>query len=129
MYYCKNCTGEFITAETVTETHGLPTPPYEEMLHCPLCGSNDYYEKTVKHCHCCGAKIIGGEGEYCSSTCRNKGERMWSEQIDKNRKMYVSEINKALREVEAYNEENRTNYSYGQFVAIVRPDMKRGRKH
>lgn len=44
MYICESCEGEFEEAETVIETHGLDTPPYEKIAVCPYCGADDFKE-------------------------------------------------------------------------------------
>lgn len=48
MYKC-NCCGEiFEKPETVTETHGLDTPPYETWLACPRCGDYDFAQAIYR---------------------------------------------------------------------------------
>ena len=46
MFKCDDC-GAFFTydeLEEVTETHGLPCPPYEKISVCPHCKSTNYDE-------------------------------------------------------------------------------------
>ncbi len=37
MYKCNECNAEFEKPLTVTEQHGLDTPPYEKLEACPRC--------------------------------------------------------------------------------------------
>lgn len=44
MYKCNECGYEFEYPEIQIETHGLDTPPYEEIRVCPYCGDNNIDE-------------------------------------------------------------------------------------
>lgn len=117
MYYCNNCSLKFDTPKKITETHSLHSPPYDYFYVCPLCNSSSFYEKKVTHCRCCGAKLKTEGTEYCSDTCRKKGEKYWLKQKLRNEAELESPINKIIRELNLYNKANNTNLSYGQYVA------------
>lgn len=118
MYYCKACGGKFETPQKIYETHGFFTPPYEEIYICPFCNSTAFKKITHTHCRCCGARLIDTSKEYCSESCKNKGERLWKKQIEKFKSQLDSPINRIIREMDEFNKTNDTNYSYGQFVAL-----------
>ncbi len=125
MFYCLNCGGEFEKADTIYHTHSLINPPFEPQDVCPYCKSDNIKTKETKHCRCCGAKITDGEKEYCSSACKKRGEELWRREANRRIASRNSPINKILRELNEYNKENNTKYSYGQYVAIIRPTLKR----
>ena len=54
MFKCSKCGHLFESGEekVIYETHGLPNPPYEERMVCPVCESTDYDE--VSRCVKCG---------------------------------------------------------------------------
>jgi hypothetical protein len=120
MYICLKCGSEFKTPIKLTETHSLPNPPYESLYVCPNCKSSDYEEKKVKHCHCCGAKILNGDSDYCSDACKIKGEKLWLKEAARKNLLTSSPIYCLVREADEYNKANKTNYSYGQYVAFVK---------
>ena len=128
MYYCSACGCEFETADLFTETHGLESPPFEERRCCPLCGSGEIKPQAVSYCRCCGAKLASGEKEYCSTSCRKRGEEMRRREMKKKRLIFFSPIFETVREVDEYNRKNRTDYSYGQYVTLIKPHLKRGGK-
>ena len=128
MYYCSACGCEFETADLFTETHGLESPPFEERRCCPLCGSGEIKPQAVSYCRCCGAKLASGEKEYCSPSCRKRGEEMRRREMKKKRLIFFSPIFETVREVDEYNRKNRTDYSYGQYVTLIKPHLKRGGK-
>lgn len=128
MFYCLNCESEFEKAASFKESHGLSSPPYEEISCCPNCGSESIHEKWHKYCLNCGKTLYESNSFFCSEACRKRGKEIWSKELSDRRKRRNSEINKILKELREYNALHKTNYSYGQFVAIIRPDKKRGRK-
>ncbi|MEE1240092.1 MAG: hypothetical protein UHO61_09255 [Acutalibacteraceae bacterium] len=128
MYYCLNCGFEFENAEIFTETHGLTFPPFEERLCCPFCASGNIKTKDISYCRCCGARLGHSEKEYCSPSCRKRGEEMRRREIKKKKLIFSSSLFKTVREVDEYNKNNHTDYSYGQYVTLVKPYLKRGRK-
>lgn len=128
MYYCYECGCEFETAAVFTETHGFERPPFEEGRCCPFCGSGNIKEKTAFYCRCCGARLREGEKGYCSSSCRKKGEEMRRREIKNKRLVFSSPLFETVREVDEYNRNNHTDYSYGQYVTLVKPLLKRGRR-
>ncbi len=52
IYKCNECGRLFDTPNHYFETHGLDTPPYEEIFACPYCDSFSYEETDV--CDVCG---------------------------------------------------------------------------
>lgn len=119
MYYCKECGREFEAPQRIYEMHGQSYTPYETLYICPFCRSTEFSKKESTHCRMCGARLKNGAKEYCSEACKIKGEKLWLKQSIKNRMMLESPINKILREKNAYNFKNGTNYSYGQYVALI----------
>ena len=128
MYYCLDCGGRFETAAVFNETHGLTSPPFEEVRCCPLCGGLKIEEEKVCYCRCCGAKLARGEKGYCSPSCRKKGEEMRRRELKKRGAMLSSPLFQIVREVDEYNAKNHTDLSYGQYVTLIKPCRKRGGK-
>lgn len=126
MYYCMKCGCEFAKADVICETHGLLSPPFEKRQCCPLCGSGDINSETASYCRCCGAKLGTGEKEYCSPSCRKRGEEMRRREIKKKKLIFSSPLFQIVKEVDEYNAKNHTDYSYGQYVTLVKPHLKRG---
>ncbi len=125
MYYCSNCAREFLEPQRVYETHSLPCPPYEERLVCPFCQSLNFNEKISQHCRCCGVKLKENEREYCSEKCLFIGEKLWAKQRKRLKIAYECSINQKIREIESYNKSHKTNYSYGQYVALIEGRRKK----
>lgn len=126
MYYCPECGLEFSAPKKDFETHGYNSPPFESIYCCPNCNGTSFYEKITTHCRCCGAKIGNNKKDYCSDVCEKKGEKLWMREI-KRRKMHLTHpLFSMVREVNLYNSENGTNYSYGQYIALIKP--KRSKK-
>lgn len=126
MFYCPDCGCEFETAEAIFETHLFSDPPFEKSLVCPCCKGKNIYIKTINHCRCCGRKTKDG-AEYCSKECEINGKKLWAKDRKRRGLNVKNPINLLVREVELYNKENGTKYSYGQYVAVIRPKI-RGRK-
>lgn len=126
MYYCMKCGCEFEKADVICETHGLLSPPFEKRRCCPLCGSGDINSETASYCRCCGAKLGTGEKEYCSPSCRKRGEEMRRREIKKKKLIFSSPLFQIVKEVDEYNAKNHTDYSYGQYVTLIKPHLKRG---
>lgn len=128
MYYCTECGCEFEAAKSYTETHSLCSPPYEERRCCPFCGGSSIHVKAVSYCRCCGAKLGSEEKEYCSPSCRKRGETMRRRELNRKRLIYSSPLFQTVREVDEYNKRNHTDYSYGQYVTLIKPQLNRRRK-
>lgn len=128
MYYCFDCGCEFETAAVFCETHGLASPPFEEVRCCPLCGSGNIKEKAVSYCRCCGARLGNSERVYCSPSCRKRGEEMRRREMKRQRLIFSSPLFQTVREVDEYNRKNGTDYSYGQYVTLIKPRLKKGRR-
>ena len=119
MYICYDCSGEFETPENLVEKHLLDAPPYEVSYVCPFCNSSNFKVKSHSHCCCCGAKLPNTDSEFCSNECRNKGIKLWKNEFKRRKQLLINPINVIIRELENYNKEHNTNYSYGQYVAII----------
>ncbi len=119
MYYCQDCKKEFKKLKKLIETHGHTFPPYEEFYLCPHCNSSRVKKLPTRHCACCGAKM-SGQGEYCSTQCKTKGEYLWAKERRIKEYWQTHPLYEAVREVEKYNKENGKNLSYGQYFAGVR---------
>lgn len=119
MFYCKECGFEFEKPIKQYESHRLSYPPYERQYLCPNCKGTSISQKTVTHCRCCGAKIKENGSTYCSKECKIKGEKLWKKEIEKKQLQLSNPINILVREIEEYNKRNKTNYSYGQYIAYV----------
>lgn len=120
MYYCAECGSKFDKTKIIYEKHNLSNPPYEKIICCPLCGSNQVEEKNVSHCRCCGIKLKNQDNEYCSRECEQKGKKLWRLQNKKLRTQKSHPINIILRELEEYNKRNNLSLSYGQYIAYVK---------
>ena len=128
MYYCNDCKKTFNTPKKIYETHGLSAPPYETFYLCPFCSSTNYKEIEIKYCRCCGAKLQNLQNEYCSDKCKIRLEKLRNEEYTKRKYLSQSPLVKLINEVESFNKLNGTKYSYGQYVALVKPHLKGKKK-
>ena len=126
MFYCNKCGYEFDKPTKIFETQGGDSPPFEEILICPDCKSTDFHEKDSTHCRCCGAKLTKDAEDYCSDSCRKKGELLWQKQLRRRKLQEENPLNSIIKEIINYNLLNKTDYSYGQYVALV--ENKRGKR-
>lgn len=123
MYYCKNCGYEFSEPDKTYETHMFTDTPFELLYICPNCKSSNFHEKNLTHCRCCGGKLPPSQTEYCSENCRSRGEKLWRKELRRRRNQLTDPLNTVVRECKVYNAEHGTNYSYGQYVALIRPKI------
>jgi len=128
MYYCKNCGHDFCEPQKIYETHIFTDTPFELIYICPNCKSGNFREKNLTHCRCCGSRLSPNAVEYCSDSCRNRGEKLWQKEFKKRRESLLDPLNTVVRECNIYNLENGTKYSYGQFVALIRPKLLKEQK-
>lgn len=129
MYYCKNCGTDFDEPQKSYETHNLRDIPFEVVYLCPNCKSTYFYEKSTTHCRCCGSRLPKGQTEYCCNTCKIKGERLWRRELKNRHSDMLDPLKIIVRECNEYNRQHGTDYSYGQYVAIIRPRLsKKGKK-
>ena len=128
MYYCNDCKKEFTKSIKKFETHGLSSPPYEAFYLCPFCISTNYREIEIKYCRCCGARLKNQQAEYCSDKCKITLEKLRREEYKKHKQLLESPLIKLIKEVEAYNKLHSTKYSYGQYVALIKPRIKGDKK-
>jgi len=121
MYYCPDCGLEFEKPLKTFCTHSFTSPPYEKKYCCPDCKGESFFEKNTTHCRCCGAKLRSGAIEFCSDSCRKKGEKLWKREIKRRKLNTENPINNIVRQLEIYNKTHGTDYSYGQYIAIIIP--------
>ncbi len=121
MYYCPDCGSEFEKSEESYETHGLIHPPYESVYCCPYCKGTDFFEKSTTHCRCCGIKLRKGLKDYCSESCEKRGKKLWQKELKRRKIISSDPVNILVREVSIYNKKHNTKYSYGQYVALIKP--------
>lgn len=120
MYCCTDCKKTFFNPRECYETHGLKTPPFERHLVCPYC-KGSVVPVEVAHCRYCGARLPEGATEYCNNACRHRGEILWRREARRRKLLHDNPISQLIRMVEQYNREHKTNYSYGQYVALILP--------
>ncbi len=125
MYICKDCKKHFSQLKEISERHNLDNPPFEQLAVCPNCGSSAIEEERPHYCRCCGARLKSGVYGYCNNACRKKGERMWIRQEQNKTVIEKGALSRLVCGVKRYNAENGTNYSYGQFVAVVLPGLSK----
>lgn len=128
MLICKKCGYEFNNPRKIYENHSLEHSPYEPLEVCPNCNSSEIAEKAVSHCRCCGAKLKSGQTQYCSTACEQRGERLRNIEKRKRKIFEESSLSEIVRRVKYYNKKNNTNYSYGQYVAIILPKERAAKK-
>ena len=119
MYECQDCGCRFQAGIVKIEKHNLDTPPFETRGVCPQCESDNYVELMRYHCRCCGAKLSEKETEYCSAACKKRGELLWERQRKRRRLQSETALYSFVKEIAEYNSINNTDYSYGQYVALV----------
>ena len=116
MYKCQDCKKEFPFPKKTFETHGLPHEPYEEIKLCPFCDSHNFEKIEENYCHYCGIKIKSDEN-YCSPSCRKRGEEAYKRQAALKDKYNHNPIVMAVREVEEYNKATGKRLSYGEYFS------------
>ena len=124
MYQCKDCGGKFQNPKIYIEKHGLTLPPYEKIYLCPFCDSASFKEIITKYCNCCGARLKEQQGKFCSEKCKITAEKLRLQEYKRLKKLNDSPLVQMVKEVTDYNKVNNTKYSYGQYVAIIKPRLK-----
>ena len=119
MYTCIDCGYSFKETKTITEKHGLSSPPYETINVCPACKSENYRKQNHDYCRFCGTKLKNGAIDYCSNRCRTRGKNAWLKQKKRKNRLNTSDIYQIVREIDLFNHTNKTKYSYGQYTALV----------
>lgn len=117
MYKCKKCGDRFQTPDIVYESYNLDTPPYDRKVGCPACSSRNIDDYKPTYCANCGIEISDGE-TYCSNICSRLGEAARAREYENRRIVHDFDISRAIREVDSYNKEHSTKYSYGQYFAL-----------
>ncbi len=126
MYRCTDCGRIFEECLVKEERHGLCCPPFERIAACPYCLGTAIQPIEVRHCRCCGVRLSGKKTDYCSESCRSRGMKLWRLEADRRRRRISSPISVIMRELADYNSEHSTDYSYGQYVSLVRPKLRGG---
>lgn len=72
-YFCDNCGNEFDEPTIITETHGLCSPPYEEISLSPCC--KDSFTVSDSCCNKCGKPIKRNEYGLCSNCAHDALKR------------------------------------------------------
>ncbi len=57
------------------------------------------------------------KGDYCSSSCKKRGEYLFETEKIRKKELFESPLYKAVREIEKYNKTHGTHLSYGQYFA------------
>ena len=128
MYECQDCGHIFEFTVLSIEKHGLDTPPFEKFGKCPVCSSGFFREIKRAHCRCCGARLPLGRIDYCDEYCRKRGNELWKREALRRTKHNTDPLTILLKQIDEYNKLHSTRYSYGQFVALVLPTIKKGGK-
>ncbi len=124
LYYCKNCGRNFEKPQKEYEKHIFTDTPFELFYTCPFCKSRNFREHITTHCRCCGAKLPAGKTEYCSEACKSRGKKLWEREFKRRERNVSSPISIITRECNEYNRQHNTRYSYGQYVALIKPRLK-----
>ena len=127
MYYCFDCNRKFEKPLIINERHGLSSPPFEKFSVCPFCESTDFKEISASYCRCCGARISKTENDFCSNACKSRYEQLKRNENKRKKQLEESELYSLLREVEQYNKSHKTNFSYGQYVAVIKPQLSKAK--
>lgn len=125
MYYCTDCKQFFKTPKTLREHHGDLPAPFEEWLCCPKCESTEIEETDKKYCKCCGKTLKKDQVGYCSEECLNTALLIKKRKIKDRTLGFSKSISLTVKLVTLYNLKNKTKLSYGQFVSLVLPKIKK----
>lgn len=128
MYHCQDCKQKFEKPLVEEERHSLTNPPFERYAVCPYCFSERIEEIKTLYCRYCGLPLKDGHTAYCDATCRRKGKRLWHQKQTIVRSMGDNKIGHTVLKLNKYNFEHGTNYSYGQFVALILPKLAKSQK-
>ena len=115
MYECKNCKSEFSLPVIEFAKSGDIN---EVVTYCPNCMSVKIERVEAAYCACClKVKVPRGQ-KYCDKYCEKIGEELEARLRARRKKVAEFEVSKSVREVEEYNRQNGTKYSYGQYFAL-----------
>lgn len=83
----------------------------------------------LKTCHDCGTKFLTNQRRQLCEACRNKNAKArLDKQTEEHRSVYrtkktnnrkIKSLQQICREIDQYNREHGTNYSYGQYLVKV----------
>lgn len=117
MYHCTDCKSFFNTPLKRNRGDCAFGKDCGSSLLCPFCKSANIKVYEPQYCRCCGRRLKKGERLYCSRACMKNGERLYNEQRQNKIRIKNSPIYVLVRKLKEYNEQHKTNLSYGQFVA------------
>ena len=123
MYRCKDCNRKFEIPKKVIETHGQTAPPFEVFYLCPFCNSTNFEKIIVGYCRCCGRRLNKPSDYYCSESCRLNAIKLKRKEELRKQALIRNPLSILIKEVEDYNNEHKTKYSYGQYVTIIKPKL------
>ncbi len=118
MYICLECRYEFENPVKLQENHRFVAPPFETVCVCPKCKTTNYKKSKSDFCRCCGAKLKENQHDYCSDSCKKRGEKLWQKELKRKKLLEDNPLYQIIRENEAYNKQHGENLSYGQFMAL-----------
>lgn len=119
MYFCTDCKKKFLKTKIVFQEHDTKEYKYEKIAVCPFCGGQGIGVITVRHCRSCGARLAPDNPDvYCNLACKKRGEKMWQKEYSRKLKSLTDPIVSMVKEICEYNKKNKTNLSYGQYVAL-----------
>ncbi len=124
MYHCKDCNRKFDTPQKFVETHGQTAPPFEVFFLCPFCGSTNFKKIIIGYCKCCGRRLNNPDDYYCSESCRINAIKLKRKDELRKQALVENPLNILIKEVEEYNNQHKTKYSYGQYIAIVKAKLR-----
>lgn len=115
MYECKKCKSEFSLPVVEFARSGDIN---DVVSYCPNCMSIHISKVEVKKCAFCLKKTALKGEKYCSDFCKKFGEESEKKSAESRKKVQEFDVAKAIIEVDEFNKEHRTNYSYGQYFAL-----------
>ena len=123
MYHCKDCNRKFDKPKKYVETHGQTSPPFEVFFLCPFCNSTNFKKIEIGYCKCCGRRLNNPTDFYCCEGCRLNAIKLNKQEALRKQALKENPLNILIKEVEQYNATHKTNYSYGQYVTIIKPKL------
>ncbi len=117
MYSCKKCKSDFLDPLIERNDREKDILFGGVSLLCPHCGSDKIEYQKPRFCKFCGLRV-SGKKDYCNDICEGLGIKYKKFQEEKRKKIEEFEVSKAIVEVDTYNKEHNTDYSYGEYFAL-----------
>ena len=70
-------------------------------------------------------RLYGENENYCNDSCRLTAKRLEEKERKRQKALRESPLTVLIREVDEYNKNNNTNFSYGQYVTLIKPKLTR----